>query len=117
MFEHTLGIDGEPIPEPLGMHPDYVTGPGFSITIIWPDANRFLVRWCCRNKCGGVYSKAQKRWNLMTPITFDDFLGFLKANNIIPRESWDAWEVRRWVKACRLAANPAPQEEQPHAGP
>jgi len=55
------------------MHPDATHGPGFSITVI-AEADTYCVRWCCRNKCGGVYSKLQNRWTLRTPITFPDFL-------------------------------------------
>lgn len=107
MFENSPGIDGEPIPEPLGMHPDAVTGSGFGIMIICPPAELLFVRWCWRNQCGGIYSVALKRWALSTPIAFEDFLEVLKTDGIVPIEMWDAWEVRRWIKACRMAIGEA----------
>src|SRR5690348_10056079 len=103
MFENTTG--GQPIPEPLGMHPDFTSGPGFSITVIHDETEYYLVRWCWRNRCGGVYSRSQERWTLTTPIAFEDFLKLLIAHGVITSMSCDSWEMRRWIKACRLAGS------------
>lgn len=99
MFENTTGE--LPMPEPMGMHLDPVTGPGFGIIVIYPDKQLCFVRWCCRNRCGGVYSKTLNRWTMITPITFEDFLKELKTNGVITTESCDSWEMRRWIKACK----------------
>jgi len=94
---------GRTLPEPWGMHPDATHGPGFSIIVI-AEADTYCVRWCCRNKCGGVYSRSQNRWTLRTPITFPDFLELLKSEGIVPAEVFDSWEMRRWIKANKLAS-------------
>lgn len=90
------------IPEPLGMHPEPVHGPGFALHVA-DESHFFVVRWCCRNQCGGIYSSLQRRWTLTTPITFHDFLEFMKTNDILPADVFESWEARRWIKACRLA--------------
>jgi len=102
MFENTIG--GSQIPEPLGMHPDFATGPGYGVGIICSETERYVVRWCCRNKCGGIYSITLNRWTIITPITFEDFLEELKTRDFVTTESFDSWEMRRWVKACKLAS-------------
>jgi len=90
------------IPKPLGIHPEATHGPGFAC-VVSTEEYFLILRWCCRNQCGGVYSSLQKRWTLTTPITFGDFLDLLKAYDLLPAEAFDSWEMRRWIKACRLA--------------
>ena len=96
---------GNKIPEPLGIHPDAMRNtPSFAITVIVAEKAAYVVRWCWRNKCGGVYSYEQERWTLTTPILFEDFLELLKSRDAIFHEALDSWEARRWIKANKLAS-------------
>lgn len=91
------------LPEPLGIHPESGrNGPGYGLGLEI-DGEMHLVRWCSRNRCGGIYTKTQDCWNLITPIAFNDFLELLDARGILPVTLRSEWQTRRWMKACRLA--------------
>jgi hypothetical protein len=82
---------------------DSVHGPGFGV-VASHENDSYFVRWCCRNQCGGVFSLARNRWTLTTPISFSAFLDLLAAEGVFIPESFEDFGVRRWIKACRLAA-------------
>lgn len=100
---------------PLGIHPDSAAGRSFGL-VIANETETFFVCWCCRNSCGGIWAASKNRWTLTTPIAFEEFLESLNQTGILNPKPGDDFGVRRWIKACRLAASPGLQEEQPHAG-
>jgi hypothetical protein len=107
MFVSPWGIS---IPEPLGMLPGASAGGGYGLVIVHSrqdDARpgeRFFLRYCHRNKCGGVYSNAFNWWTMVTPITFAEFLEMLKGQMIISTHALESPEVQGWIQACSLAS-------------
>jgi hypothetical protein len=107
MFVNSLGIS---IPEPLGMHPDAPIGRGYDLVIVHSEqrdarpGERFFLRYCHRNKCGGVYSNTFNWWTMVTPITFAEFLEMLKEQMIISAHALESPEVQGWIQACSLAS-------------
>lgn len=80
------------------------SGPGFTLVI---DAGHdvYVVRWCCSNRCGGVFSRVRNRWTLVVPTSFRDFLGSLKAEGIVTPATLEGFEAQRWIEVNSLASD------------
>lgn len=90
----------EPLPAPLGVHPNSAAGRMFGIVV----NEDIFVCWCSRNECGAVYSRSRGVWTMTRPITFKGFLDQLKADGTIAEATTKLFEFRRWSKACTLAS-------------
>lgn len=88
--------------KPLSFHPDSTIHQAGAL-VVEADDETLMVRWCSRNRTGGIWRSTANQWTLLTPVTFAEFLDYLDVQNIWPVAHRDSLAGRRWIKFHKLA--------------
>jgi len=88
------------LPAPWGIHPETLKGGRNLLQVSPPDQAPLLVCYCQRTHTAGLFYSGLQYWQMLTPLTFAQFLVMLGNEGIAIPESDDA---TAWIEACGLA--------------